>query len=257
VSQDGGATVTYLLESELPRTPEGQPIAGLMVLRSGVLTAFEEVSISDNGYERRRREGITYEVKPIADLIAGGSVAYLDTDRILTFSERVFDDNGLTVRNRLQSDYQASYYVDTNGDGVQNLNQLPERTQYAEIGDLPEDATILRLDVLRSFTEETFGDDGYERRERRDIEYATKDVYDPIAGRWRTFLDTDRILTYRETLIMRLVEGMTGPEIAERTGLAAGSVRVNLHRGMKLLRERLGVTDAPDEPTSLGEADRG
>jgi len=45
---------------------------------------------------------------------------------------------------------------------------------------------------------------------------------------------------YRETLILRLVEGMTGPEIAERTGLTAGSVRVNLHRGMQMLREKLG-----------------
>ena len=44
---------------------------------------------------------------------------------------------------------------------------------------------------------------------------------------------------YRETLMMRLVQGMTGPEIAERTGLSAASVRVNLHRGMKLLRRRL------------------
>jgi RNA polymerase sigma-70 factor (ECF subfamily) len=44
---------------------------------------------------------------------------------------------------------------------------------------------------------------------------------------------------YRETLILRLVEGLTGPEIAARTGLTHGSVRVNLHRGMKLLRERL------------------
>jgi len=44
---------------------------------------------------------------------------------------------------------------------------------------------------------------------------------------------------YREPLVLRLVEGMNGPEIAERTGLTAGSVRVNLHRGMKLLRERL------------------
>ncbi|HTS63803.1 MAG TPA: sigma-70 family RNA polymerase sigma factor [Candidatus Acidoferrales bacterium] len=44
---------------------------------------------------------------------------------------------------------------------------------------------------------------------------------------------------YRETLIMRLVEGMTGPEIAERTGLTPESVRVNLCRGMKMLRERL------------------
>jgi RNA polymerase sigma-70 factor, ECF subfamily len=45
---------------------------------------------------------------------------------------------------------------------------------------------------------------------------------------------------YRETLILRLVEGLTGPEIAERTGLTAGSVRVNLHRGMQMLREKLG-----------------
>ena len=46
--------------------------------------------------------------------------------------------------------------------------------------------------------------------------------------------------SYRETLILRLVEGMTGPEIAARTGLTHGSVRVNLHRGMQQLRERLG-----------------
>ncbi len=41
---------------------------------------------------------------------------------------------------------------------------------------------------------------------------------------------------YRETLVLRLVEGLTGPEIAERTGLTHGSVRVNLHRGMVHLR---------------------
>lgn len=46
---------------------------------------------------------------------------------------------------------------------------------------------------------------------------------------------------YAETLIMRLVEGMTGPEIAVATGKTEGSVRVNLHRGMALLRERLEV----------------
>lgn len=44
---------------------------------------------------------------------------------------------------------------------------------------------------------------------------------------------------YRETLMLRLVEGMTGPEIAARTGRTSASVRVNLHRGMKLLREKL------------------
>jgi len=44
---------------------------------------------------------------------------------------------------------------------------------------------------------------------------------------------------YHEPLILRLVEGMTGPEIAARTGLTPGSVRVNLHRGMAMLREKL------------------
>ena len=48
---------------------------------------------------------------------------------------------------------------------------------------------------------------------------------------------------YRETLVLRLVEGMTGPEIASRTGLTPASVRVNLHRGMKLLREKLGFKE--------------
>ncbi len=51
--------------------------------------------------------------------------------------------------------------------------------------------------------------------------------------------------SYRETLILRLVEGMTGPEIAARTGLTHGSVRVNLHRGMQQLREILGRKAAP------------
>ena len=44
---------------------------------------------------------------------------------------------------------------------------------------------------------------------------------------------------YRETLVLRLVEELTGPEIADRTGLTPASVRVNLHRGFKLLREKL------------------
>lgn len=51
---------------------------------------------------------------------------------------------------------------------------------------------------------------------------------------------------YQETLMLRLVEGMTGPEIAAQTGLAPGSVRVNLHRGMKLLRAQLGIEEDAD-----------
>lgn len=63
-------------------------------------------------------------------------------------------------------------------------------------------------------------------------------------------LDADRVLaalrslpeSYRETLVMRLVEGMSGAQISERTGLTPGSVRVNLHRGMQMLRQKLGGT---------------
>ncbi len=60
-------------------------------------------------------------------------------------------------------------------------------------------------------------------------------------------LDAIRSLpdAYREPLILRLVEGMTGPEIAARTGLTHGSVRVNLHRGMLQLREILGRKALP------------
>ena len=57
---------------------------------------------------------------------------------------------------------------------------------------------------------------------------------------------------YRETLVLRLVEGLTGPEIAERTGLTAASVRVNLHRGMKLLREKTATHDRPNAPIICG-----
>jgi RNA polymerase sigma-70 factor (ECF subfamily) len=87
-------------------------------------------------------------------------------------------------------------------------------------------------------------------RERRAVEL----VGDPAArevpsAEARRALQAIRDLpdAYRETLVLRLVEGMTGPEIAARTGLAPGSVRVNLHRGMKLLRERLGVAESARE----------
>jgi RNA polymerase sigma-70 factor, ECF subfamily len=45
--------------------------------------------------------------------------------------------------------------------------------------------------------------------------------------------------SYRETLVLRLVEGLTGPQIAARTGMTHGSVRVNLSRGMAQLRPLL------------------
>ena len=65
---------------------------------------------------------------------------------------------------------------------------------------------------------------------------------DPQEYEARAALEAIRSLpqAYRETLVLRLVEGIKGPEIAARTGLTPGSVRVNLHRGMKQLREKLG-----------------
>ena len=48
---------------------------------------------------------------------------------------------------------------------------------------------------------------------------------------------------YREPLLLRLVEGCSGREIAALCGLTEESVRVNLHRGFKLLRERMGIHD--------------
>ncbi|HEX6811884.1 MAG TPA: sigma-70 family RNA polymerase sigma factor [Planctomycetota bacterium] len=50
---------------------------------------------------------------------------------------------------------------------------------------------------------------------------------------------------YRETLALRLVAGLSGHEIAERTGLTHGSVRVNLTRGMALLRPLLQAAGLP------------
>jgi RNA polymerase sigma-70 factor (ECF subfamily) len=62
-------------------------------------------------------------------------------------------------------------------------------------------------------------------------------------------LDAVRCLpdAYKETLILRLVEGMTGPEIAARTGMTHGSVRVNLHRGMEQLRAKLRMNSSGNE----------
>jgi len=79
----------------------------------------------------------------------------------------------------------------------------------------------------------------------------TTELPEDLAVHDRDMVETEEVLemirslpgAYRETLILRLVEGMTGPEIAARTGLTAASVRVNLHRGMKQLREKLSRTE--------------
>jgi len=50
---------------------------------------------------------------------------------------------------------------------------------------------------------------------------------------------------YSEPLLMKLMLGMTNGEIADRTGMTPGSVRVNIHRGLRRLRDALGPGYAP------------
>ena len=60
-------------------------------------------------------------------------------------------------------------------------------------------------------------------------------------------LDAERALAlisalpqhFREPLLLRLVEGMHGEEIAAHLDMSHAAVRVNLHRGMKQLREMM------------------
>ena len=88
------------------------------------------------------------------------------------------------------------------------------------------------------------------RRETTELDEDHARADDPARSEAEQVLAVIRTLpeAYRETLVLRLVEGMSGPEIAAQTGLTAESVRVNLHRGMKLLRERLGIDQQEGAP---------
>jgi RNA polymerase sigma-70 factor (ECF subfamily) len=130
---------------------------------------------------------------------------------------------------------------------------LLARVPRADVDDLVQDVFVLamrRLDGLRDPA--AFGPwlaaiarncarDHYRRQ--RNTDPLTTDVAGPAPQHAEALavLNAIRALpeAYRETLVLRLVEGMTGPEIAARTGLTHGSVRVNLHRGMHLLRDAL------------------
>lgn len=124
---------------------------------------------------------------------------------------------------------------------------------YADAEDLVHDVFLRALEQLHSLREpRAFGgwlaavarrlavDSSRKRKplvELRDSPGAIR-----LGGEAFEVLDAIRALpaAYREPLILRLVEGMTGPEIAERIGLTPESVRVNLCRGMKRLRQALG-----------------
>jgi RNA polymerase sigma-70 factor, ECF subfamily len=82
----------------------------------------------------------------------------------------------------------------------------------------------------------------YYRRRLRSVgleeiqELSVAPAHDPILAALARLPEA-----YQETLALRFVEGLTGPEIAALTGLTHGSVRVNLTRGVKMLRELMGV----------------
>ncbi len=134
---------------------------------------------------------------------------------------------------------------------------LLSRVPPGEVDDLVQDVFLLALRRLHTLRETAaFGAwlatiarnraNDYYRRRPAAVELP-QEVAEKLPGGMQSEAEAMAILAairtlpeaYRETLIMRLVEGMTGPEIAVRTGLTPGSVRVNLHRGMQQLRERL------------------
>lgn len=130
---------------------------------------------------------------------------------------------------------------------------LLAHVSYTDAEDLLQDVFVCAMEKLRNLREpEAFGGwlASVARRAAFDHHRRTRpaaDLPDGIPGGERPDGEAFEVLaiirrlpeSYRETLVLRLVEGMTGPEIAARTGLTPGSVRVNLFRGMKLLREQL------------------
>ena len=134
---------------------------------------------------------------------------------------------------------------------------LLARVPRAEVDDLVQDIFLhafKKLNTLRDWA--AFGPwiamiarnraTDFHRRSRETVELSD-DLRGPESHESRALeiLEMIRDLpnAYHETLILRFVEGMTGPEIATRTGLTPASVRVNLHRGMKLLRVKLAIQE--------------
>jgi RNA polymerase sigma-70 factor (ECF subfamily) len=136
---------------------------------------------------------------------------------------------------------------------------LLARVPWGEVDDLLQDVFLAALKKLNTLRDDAaFGAwlamiarnraMDFHRRKR-----ATEELSDDLATQSNSEADHEAASVlevicglpeaYRETLVLRLVEGMTGPEIAVRTGLTPASVRVNLHRGMKLLREKLGMEE--------------
>ncbi len=132
---------------------------------------------------------------------------------------------------------------------------LLSRVDRREVRDLMQDVFVSALTGIRGLREpravgawlatlaRNRATDHLRTRKRHD------ELPDDLAVHHADRSEAEQVLTliralpeaYRETLVLRLVQGMSGPEIAAEVGLTPESVRVNLHRGMALLRERLSL----------------
>ena len=179
----------------------------------------------------------------------------------VSFPRAVADDDRIELKRRLAATIRAVAAGDR--DAFSQLYAAYVRMVHAillgriprrDVDDLVQDVFITAYTRIRELRDAAaFGGwiatiarnraTDYLRHSREQVELpAEMPGGDAIEAETVAVLDAIRKLpeAYRETLLMRLVEGMTGAEIAERSGLTPASVRVNLHRGMKLLRERLG-----------------
>lgn len=130
---------------------------------------------------------------------------------------------------------------------------LLSRLGKADADDLTQEVFLVAFEKLPALAEpDSFGawlaviarnraTDFLRKRPRESEILPDLPTFDPRRAEAEQVLEVIRGLpeAYREPLVLRLEEGMTGPEIAARTGLTPDSARVNLHRGMKLLKERM------------------
>jgi RNA polymerase sigma-70 factor (ECF subfamily) len=145
---------------------------------------------------------------------------------------RLYDEYAGLVRatavTRLRGDETADVVQETFLRALRRLNSLRKAEAFA--GWLVAIARNIIRDVER-------GRMMFSTSDEEPGEAATQEQTRSAAAAIRAIRSLPK--AYQQTVAMRVVEGMTGPEIAARTGLSAGSVRVNLHRGMRLLRTKL------------------
>jgi RNA polymerase sigma-70 factor (ECF subfamily) len=193
-----------------------------------------------------------YELQATADtlMMTGQDTASIGQQRVVVSPEaqlvRAVLDGDRDVYGRLYSQYAPLVH------GI-----LLARMPRSEVEDMVQEIFLHALRKLHTLRDaNSFGPwvamiarnraMDFHRKSRETVE-VTEEIRGPETGESGAaeILEIIRTLpdAYRETLVLRLVEGMTGPEIASRTGLTSASVRVNLHRGMKLLREKLGFQE--------------